>query len=176
MLIIVLAVATVLMAVWLFLLAHTEKEDWIIAAYNKILANQEKMTDLQEKDRSNAKKIAEYSGAAKKAVTILLEGNSQKQITKLQKENGAIQHGNMQRVDILSMPGFVLQRKYDKIATGDLRRKLLSQCKNAVLSDHRRGSRFDARSTVNKLWKQTRRPCRHACRRAADCCADLCAL
>lgn len=127
MLIIVLAVATALMAVWLFLLAHTEKEDWIIAAYNKILANQEKMTDLQEKDRSNAKEMAEYSGAAKKAATILLGGNSQKQIVKLQKENDAIQHGNMQRVDILSMPGFVLQRKYDKIATSDLRRKLLSQ-------------------------------------------------
>ena len=45
MLIIVLAVATALMAVWLILLAPTEKEDRIIAAYNKILANQEKMTD-----------------------------------------------------------------------------------------------------------------------------------
>ena len=48
-------------------------------------------------------------------------------VSTVEGHSGKLIFGKLGNKDIMAMPGFVLQRKYDKIATSDLRRKLLSQ-------------------------------------------------
>ena len=58
----VLIVATALMLFWLVQLGKVEREDWIVAAYNKILNNQQKIEKLQDKSRKNREQLATYHG------------------------------------------------------------------------------------------------------------------
>lgn len=62
MLIILMTLATLLAAVWFVLLAMVSKEDWIAAAYNKVLDNRNAAEKLGRKDLANAGKLAEYHG------------------------------------------------------------------------------------------------------------------
>lgn len=124
---IVLIIATALMVFWLLQLGKVEREDWIVAAYNKILGNQQKMEKLRLKMQEKEKKLAEYHGLSAKIMAIVLKDDSVKEIRKMQKENQELQQGNMSSISIFAMPGFALQRRFDQIGKSELQRKLVGQ-------------------------------------------------
>lgn len=124
-LIVVLVLASILTTAWLVLLHQIKREDWIDAAYNKVLDNLAKTEKLQRKDEEKQKKLAEYHGIPARVMKLFLGGNANKEIAKLEKQNERLQNGNLKSVSLLAMPGYVLLRKYDAIGHSVLNKKIL---------------------------------------------------
>jgi len=127
-LIIVTAVATVLLAVWLLLLSRVSREDWTAAAYNKVLDNRMEEDRLRVKDAAQARTLGQYHGIAAKVMGLFLGGNSEKKIAKLQEQSQTLQGGNLRSVSLFEMPGYALQRMVPAIGYGTLHKKLLFNC------------------------------------------------
>lgn len=127
MLIAVAAVATILMVLWLVLLGMVNNEDWIEAATIKILDNRQQMERLRRKDAANRKKLAQYHGIASRVMGLFLTTDSEKERAKLERENDALQAGNLKSVGILAMPGYVLQRRFGVANQGSIYRTVMEK-------------------------------------------------
>lgn len=128
MLIIVSAIVTVLLVAWLFLLSRISREDWITAAYNRVLDNRLEEDRLRTKDAVRAKKLEQYHGIAAKVMGVFLGGTSEKEIAKLQKQSQALQGGDLRSVNLFEMPGYVIQRIIPSIGYGLFHKKILINC------------------------------------------------
>lgn len=124
---IILIPATALTVVWLVLLFQVNREDWITAAYNKVLDDRAQAEKLQAKDERNAKKLEQYHGIARRVMHLFLGGSSEKQIQKLLQEAEELQGGSLRSVSILPMPGYVLQRRFQGIGHSSIYRMLLGK-------------------------------------------------
>jgi tight adherence protein C len=127
MLIIVLLLATVMAAAWFALMNMVSREDWITAAYNKVLDNITAIDKLQLKDAKKRGRLAEYHGAASVFMNILLGGNSKKEIAGLERQNERLQGGDLKNLNMLDMPGYVLLRKFEAIGKGSLHKTILTK-------------------------------------------------
>lgn len=128
MLAIVLAtMATALMAVWLFLLFQAREEDWVQAAYSKVLSNLDAIAALEQKDARNHAKLEHYHGVMAKAAGLFYGGNSQKEIDKLQQANVRLQQGDLKSVSLLVIPGYVLVRRVDALGRGQLNKSVYAR-------------------------------------------------
>lgn len=127
MLIVVVGFATILMAIWLLLLGMVSNEDWVAVARNKVLDNRQQIDKLRMKNAANANRLLQYHGAAAKVMAIFLGGTSEKEIAKLEKQNDALQKGNLRSVSILSMPGYVLLRRITSISSGSIYRTVMEK-------------------------------------------------
>lgn len=119
--------ATLLVAVWLLLLNMVRNEDWIMAASNQVLDGWREIERLRRKDAANAKKLEQYHGVPAKIMGLVLGGNSEKEIRKLEKRGKALQQGDLRSVSIFPMPGYVLQRRFEGIGQGALYRTILEK-------------------------------------------------
>lgn len=128
MLIIAPAAATVLLAVWLFLLGRVSREDWTAAAYNRVLDNRLEEDRLRVRDAVRAGKLGQYHGVAARVMGLFLGGSSEKKIAKLQKQSQALQGGDLRSVSLFEMPGYALQRLVPSIGYGAFHKKLLYNC------------------------------------------------
>ena len=64
--------ATLLAAVWLLLLFQVSREDWVSAAFNKVVDNRMEIDRLRRKDAEGREKVSAYSGlAAKFGISVL---------------------------------------------------------------------------------------------------------
>lgn len=127
MLIVVVGFATILMAIWLLLLGMVSNEDWVAAARNKVLDNRQQIDKLRMKNAANANRLLQYHGAAAKVMAIFLGRTSEKEIVKLEKQNDALQKGNLRSVSILPMPGYVLLRRITSISSGSIYRTVMEK-------------------------------------------------
>ena len=127
LLILFMILATALALIWLLLLSQVTNEDWKTAAYCKLFDLRAAIVRLQEKDQAKEQKLLEYHGIEKKVMSVLLGGDSQKQITKLKKQGSSIQEGNISGINLLEMPGYVIQRRFDSIGKGATHKKLMAQ-------------------------------------------------
>lgn len=127
MLIAVVGFATILMAIWLLLLGMVSNEDWVAAARNKVLDNRQQIDKLRMKNAANANRLLQYHGAAAKVMSIFLGGTSEKEIAKLEKQNEALQKGNLRSVCILPIPGYVLLRRITSISNGSIYRTVMEK-------------------------------------------------
>lgn len=127
MLIAVVGFATILMVIWLLLLGMVSNEDWVAAARNKVLDNRQQIDKLRMKDATNASRLLQYHGVAAKVMSIFLGGTSEKEIAKLEKQNEALQKGNLRSVSILPMPGYVLLRRITSISNGSIYRTVMEK-------------------------------------------------
>lgn len=116
--------ATVLAAVWLFLLLQVRDEDWVQAAYNTVLNNLDAIAALEKKDEDAQKKLSQYHGVAAKVMGLIYGGSSPKKIEKLRETNARLQQGDMKSVGLLVMPGYVLQRRVDALGKGQLNKTI----------------------------------------------------
>jgi len=123
----ILALATALAAVWLIFMSMITKEDWIAAAYNKVLDNIHAIDRMRLKDMSNQEKLAGYHGIALRVMRIFIRVDSEKQIAKLESQNSQLQRGRLKALRIFVMPGYVLQRKYETINRSGLHKTILTQ-------------------------------------------------
>lgn len=124
---IVLIIASVLAASWMILLTKIDMQDWVAAAYNKVLDNIATMEKLRKKDTVKQKKLSEFTGIASSVMKILYRGDSQKKIAKLACKNDALQAGEITGVSVIDMPGYVLLRKFDFIGRGSINKTVLER-------------------------------------------------
>jgi tight adherence protein C len=127
MVFVLLGLATVLTVIWFVLLGMVADEDWSIAAYNKVLENREQVKKIKVKDAGKQEQLAQYHGLSRTVMSLFLGGGSSKEIAKLERANEALQRGNLKRVNIFAMPGYVLQRKFDAIGKGGIHKNILTK-------------------------------------------------
>jgi len=127
MLFVVLAIGTILLIIWFALLTMPIKEDWLVAAYNRIVENLGTIDKLRIKDAKNAERLAAYHGIAHSFMKLFLGGTSDKQIEKLENQNQRIRSGDFKYVGLLDMPGYVLLRKNDSIGKSTMHRTILTK-------------------------------------------------
>ncbi|MCL1974734.1 MAG: type II secretion system F family protein [Firmicutes bacterium] len=122
----VMCLATALIIIWLSLLGMTKREDWSIAAYNKVFDNLAAIEKLRLKDVLNHKKLTQYSGVAAKIMNFFLGKSSDKKIETLEYNIAQLQNGSLSGINPFIMPGYVLQRKYKAIGISSFTKKVLS--------------------------------------------------
>jgi len=127
MLVLILIVATVLTILWLFLLARTTREDWIVIAYNKVFDNI--AAAEKQRIRNNAKRaeLSRSYGIAAVFLKLRLSGDSEKTIRKLKSANERLQAGNLKGLAVFAAPGYVLQREFEAIGKGDMHKMIMAK-------------------------------------------------
>ncbi|GHU93296.1 hypothetical protein FACS1894208_02540 [Clostridia bacterium] len=124
---IILAFASILAVVWFILLGMVSEQDWVTAAYNKVLDNREQINKLRLKDASKWERLAEYNGVSAKLMGIFLGGDSSKEIAKLERNSESLQHGDLKGLNIFVMPGYVVQRQFDSVGKGGAHKNILTK-------------------------------------------------
>jgi len=127
MLFAVLFFATVLTVGWLILLGRATPDDWIAAAYNKVVDNIASIDKLRLKDTENRKKLSRYRGIAAVGMKVFLSGDSEKAVKKLERSSLRLQDGDLRSLSILSIPGYVLQREFEKIGKGSIHKAIMAK-------------------------------------------------
>jgi len=116
--IVVLVIMTALMVTWLALLGMASREDWIAAAYNKVLDNIIAVDKLLAKDAQRKAQLSQYHGVAGAVMKLFLGGASDKKTGNLELINKRLRRGDLRPVNVLVMPGYVIQRKYESVGRG----------------------------------------------------------
>lgn len=124
----ILIPATILTVIWLLLLSQVSEEDWVAAALCKVLDNREKAEKLRCKDAANREALEDYHGIAARIMGLFLGGGSEKKIQKLEKQNQALQQGDLRTVSLFAMPGYVLLRRFDTIGRGNIHKSVFEKC------------------------------------------------
>lgn len=122
------AIATGLSAVWLWMLLRVQKIDWRMAAYCRVLQNQQKIDELRKKEDENCRKVEESYGGMKVLMRLLLTTDYAKAIAKLEKENNDLSHGRLKSVNILKLPGFAAVRMFQQLTQNNIYKKILMNC------------------------------------------------
>lgn len=148
MLILALLPATLLAAVWLILLSRATREDWIAAAYNKVLDNLHAIEKLRLKDAAKQERMANYHDVAALVMKRLLGGTSDKEIAKLQLQNEQLQSGNLKQLPVFALPGYVFLRSCESVRNSRVHKAVFT--KNAELY----GKKYAANKTQQLLAKQ----------------------
>ena len=128
MLIGILVFASILVIAWLFLLGRVTQEDWILAAYAKIIDNHAAVKKLQANDKRNTEKLSSYSGIPLFIMKRVSGGSSGKKIEKLRQETERMQKGEFKGLNPFIMPGYVLQREVEAIGKGGIHKTIMSKC------------------------------------------------
>lgn len=109
---VIAALASVVTVVWIVFLAMVNKEDWRIAAYNKILRNLEEIEKMQRREAKNKAKLSVYSGVTLWILKQFYDTDLSKKIRKLLKQNEKLKKGKLSGISIFVMPGYVIQRVF----------------------------------------------------------------
>jgi len=126
-LIVLISVATALALFWLALLAMVSRDDWIAAAYNKVLDNLAAMEKLRLRDAANCVELARYQGAAAAVMRVFRGADTKKKLAKLERNSEFLRNGNLRGINIFIMPGYVWQRKFAVIGRGAAYRMILTK-------------------------------------------------
>lgn len=119
--------ATVFLIMWVVLLCMVGRNEWISAAFGKILDNMDEIDKLRLKDARNARRLEECSGLERRVMGLIYGGGSKKEIAKLEAQNEALQHGDMKGLPIFVIPGYVVQRIFPAIRNISMRRGILEK-------------------------------------------------
>lgn len=147
MLIVLMAAATALLWFWFSQLPAVTQEDWVNAASCKVLDNREKVAQLRRQDAAKKIRLTQYYGLTGRVVRAVAGGDSTKEIDKLEKKNEALQGGDLSSLRIFPMPGYVLQRRYEKVGKSGIYKKIY----NGYVELH--GKKYAAVRTENLLAK-----------------------
>ena len=147
MLILILTFSTLLTVCWLILLSRVTSDDWIDAAYNKVIDNLAAISELERKDAQNREKLSRYRGIASVGMKIVLDLGAEKKIKKLECDNNKLQSGELGSINILTMPGYVLQREFVAIGRGDIHKMIMER------SYELHGKKYSLFKTKNLLAK-----------------------
>ena len=128
MLIVVMTLATALAMAWLVLFSKVSQEDWVTAAYNRVLDNRMEIERRRRRDQKKAEELDKYHGVLRKAMGVLESGNSEKKIREIEAISERLQRGDLRSVNLFDLPGYVLQRKIVSVGKGGLYKQLLRRC------------------------------------------------
>jgi len=110
------------------LLSMVTRDDWIVAAYNKVFDNLAIIDKLKQKAAKQRDNLTKYSGIAATAMRPFLICDYEQKIKKIERTNERLQRGNLQSVNLLAMPGYVLQRKIVAIGKGGIHKSIMTKC------------------------------------------------
>jgi len=127
MLIFILALATVMIVFWLLLLSRASREDWIAAAYSKVFDNLAAIEKLHRKQARKQVKLARYSGPALALLKLLQVKGPEKEIGRLERLSECLKDGDLKSLGVFAIPGYVLQREFDKIGRGDVHKAIMTK-------------------------------------------------
>ena len=127
MILIVQVLATVLAVFWIVLLFMVTPEDWMTAAYARVVDNRLEVSRLQRLDEERAAKLERYHGFPARVMRIFLGGSSEKKIRQLNKQSEDLQKGYLGCLNPFSMPGYVLFNRVDAIGHGTVHKTILSK-------------------------------------------------
>jgi len=125
--IVIMVIATLLAAAWFFLMGRIKQEDWIAAAYVKVYNDLAEINKLRLKDAAGREKLERYKGFSRFVMGIFIGGNSEKTIRKLTLDSRRLQSGDFKSLNVIAMPGYVLQREYSAIGRGGLHKMILTK-------------------------------------------------
>ena len=128
MLIALMCLATALIVSWFLLLLMIKREDWITAAYNKALDKLAALKKLRLKNAVRRKTLAGYNGAAAKVLQMFYGRAFAKTPVNLQRDIDLLQNGKLKGINILTMPGYVLQRQFKAIGRGGIYQGVFIKC------------------------------------------------
>jgi len=120
--------ATVLMFIWILMLTQIRKDDWITAAYNKVLDNIINIEKLKKKDSVNRSKLSQYHGISYKIMKLFISTDSLKEIKKIEQSSAKLQRGNLSSVNIFIMPGYAMLRKSKRIGESTFYASIMTKC------------------------------------------------
>jgi len=126
--ILILIIATLLIAAWLILLGRTGLDDRKQAANARFLDNRIKIQKLMIKSRKNTEKLSLYNGFAHFVMKLFLGPNNDKKIDRLKKKLDCLQSEKLDFMSIITMPGYVLQREIEKIGKSEIHKLVLTKC------------------------------------------------
>ena len=127
MIIIILAFATLLTAVWMVLLWRATIEDWVTAAYCKVFDNITKIEKLLAKDKARQETLSKIHGIASVGAKLFLGGDSKKEIGKLERDSARLKDGDLKGLSVLALPGYVLQREFIAIGKGGIHKSIMTK-------------------------------------------------
>ena len=125
--IVIVSLATLLSSAWLILLGRVTPDDLVSAAYVKVYNDLVKIDELRHKEAKNREKLSHYNGLVGFVMRLFLNSNYEKQIRKLHQSSYRLREGNFRTLNVLSMPGYVLQREYTAIGRGSLHKAILTK-------------------------------------------------
>jgi len=126
MAIIVLALSTVMVLAWIVLLGRANQEDWVAAAYSKVLGNLSEIDRLRLKGKERLEKLSKYHGIAAYGVRFLPVVDFEKKIKKLGSDNRKLQEGDLKSLSVFVIPGYVLQREFEAIGRGSAHKTIMA--------------------------------------------------
>ena len=124
--VVILILASAMIALWLFLLLSVREEDLLCAARGHLLNNRITIQKLIRQEEQIQKKLQSYEGFSAKVMKLILDKNIPAKVQKLQAENRRIQEGNLKSVGMMITPGYVVLRKFRGLLTTEIYRKLRS--------------------------------------------------
>jgi len=123
---IVLALATAMVIAWIVLLGRATREDWVAAAYSKVLSNYRAIDQLRLKDKERREKSAKYRGIAAMGMKLIPAADLEKKIRKLGHDSRSLQEGNLKSINVFVIPGYVLQREFEAIGKGGIHKTIMA--------------------------------------------------
>jgi len=126
MLIVILTIATSLIVFWFILMFRAIRDDWIVAAYNKVYENTAAIVRLRMKNDARRKKLSGYRGLASVGLRLLRGGDRKKEINRLGHINECLKKGDLTKVNVFVVPGYVLQREFEAIGRGDIHKAIMT--------------------------------------------------
>ena len=123
----IMIVASLLIIAWLILLGRVTREDWIAAAYSKVFDNTEAIKKLRIKELTWREKYSRYHGIASINLQSVFGGDTEKKVEKLDNSNKQMQNGNLKGINLLVMPGYVLQREFETIGRGAVHKTIMTK-------------------------------------------------
>jgi len=128
MMIVIMIISTMMTISWILLLGRATEEDWVSAAYAKVFDNLSAIDKLREKDKKKNKKRTGYKGIVSLYARLITLGDSRKKIEKLEHDTVLLQKGTLKSLNILPIPGYVLQREVTVIGKSGFHKTLMSKC------------------------------------------------
>lgn len=122
--IIVIGLSTILFVCWFYLLFSANEQDHLAAAKGQLLANRQAIEALLKKQAENKAKLANYHGVARKTMSLLFPEKEPKEIEQIKKKSSEIKAGNFKNVAVLTIPGYVLLRKFPGICKSGFYQKI----------------------------------------------------
>lgn len=123
-LMILMALSTACVALWVAMLLKSGQEESLAAAYARLFGNTLKIDEHRLKDARNAAALELYSGVAHTVMKLFIGGNHEKAIARLERENEALRNGALAKAGILTLPGHALRRSIPWIGEGPLYKTL----------------------------------------------------
>jgi len=128
MTIVILTVATLLIIAWLILLGRANQEDLKQAANAKVFDSRIEMRKLMIKSKEKTEKLSLYSGVMLKVVSFLHKSSIEKKISKLKQKTQCHQNGKPGYINLLTLPGYVLQREIEELGKSGFHKIILTKC------------------------------------------------